>query len=118
MAVLLDMMYPCVRLHALFIKTFRVKMDASYTNGSICTADQELLFFGGGMWDHHQAISSYSVDSNYGNLIKRVTWDVKATLSGYEVKKLLLGHRHAIVVVGKMEARLREHNGAEESKAF
>ena len=90
----------------------------SYTNGSICTVDQELLFFGGGMWDSHQAISSYSVDSDYGNLIKRVTWDVKATLSGYEVKKLLLGHRHAIVVVGKMEARLREHNGAEESKAF
>ena len=90
----------------------------SYTNGSICTADQELLFFGGGMWDHHQAISSYSVDSEYGDLIKRVNWDVHATLSGYEVKKLLLGHRHAIVVVGKIEVQSREDSGKEAGKTF
>ena len=33
---------------------------------------------------------SYSVDSEYGNLIKRVNWDVNATLSGYEVKSCCL----------------------------
>ena len=70
------------------------------------------------MWDHHQAISSYSVDSEYGDLIKRVNWDVHATLSGYEVKKLLLGHRHAIVVVGKIEVQSREDSGKEAGKKF
>ncbi len=72
----------------------------SYTSGSLCTTTNELLVWGGKAWDSENAISEFSINSNYPRM-KKVNWDVNSILKGYGVKKLLLGHRHAIVVCEK-----------------
>eukprot|EP00943_MAST-04B_sp_MAST-4B-sp1_P000021 g21.t1 len=73
----------------------------SYTSGSVCTFNNELLVWGGGEWDAENAISNYSIDSKYSRRIKQVNWGVGKILKGYRVSNLLLGHRHAIIVCKK-----------------
>ena len=73
----------------------------SYTSGSVCTLNNELLVWGGGEWDAENAISNYSIDSKYSRRIKQVNWGVGKILKGYRVSNLLLGHRHAIIVCKK-----------------